>query len=126
MNTKQQRFVDEYVLDHNAAKAAVRAGYSPARGKQTGYRLMQMPDVATAIQRLDHEFAERVGITREELLQQFLGYHERGLRGEVPASVGIRGLEDAAKLSGLMVDRSESVSTGTRVFTLNFDRDLAG
>lgn len=81
MNTKQKQFVHEYVLDHNATRAAIRAGYSPARGRQTGYRLMQMPDVTAAIQRLDHEFAERVGITREELLEQFLDYHKRGKRG---------------------------------------------
>ena len=124
MNTKQKQFVHEYVLDHNATRAAVRAGYSPARGKQTGYRLMQMPDVAAAIQRLDHEFAERVGITREELLEQFLDYHTRGKRGEVPPQVGLRGLELAAKLTGNMGERSESASSEVRVVTLNFDRDL--
>jgi phage terminase small subunit len=31
---KQQRFVAEYLLDLNAAQAAIRAGYSPASAEQ--------------------------------------------------------------------------------------------
>lgn len=27
LRPKQQRFVDEYVVDHNATQAAIRAGY---------------------------------------------------------------------------------------------------
>lgn len=55
MNTKQKLFVAEYVVDHNGAAAAVRAGYSPARGKETGYRLLQIPAVSQAIAKLDTE-----------------------------------------------------------------------
>ena len=31
MTLKQQRFVEEYLIDLNATQAAVRAGYSPIR-----------------------------------------------------------------------------------------------
>jgi hypothetical protein len=42
----------------------------------------------------------------------------------MPATAGIRGLEAVAKMSGFMVERSESVSTEVKVWTLTFDREL--
>ena len=45
-------------------------------------------------------------------------------RGEIPAQVGLRGLENYAKMTGVLVERSESVSTEVRVWTLTFDREL--
>ena len=63
-------------------------------------------------------------VSREWLLAEMLDYHERGKRGEVPAMVAIRGLENYAKMTGSLVERSESVSTEVRVWTLTFDREL--
>jgi phage terminase small subunit len=37
---KRQRFVDEYLVDHNGAQAAARAGYSPVSAKVTASRLL--------------------------------------------------------------------------------------
>ncbi|HEX2727154.1 MAG TPA: terminase small subunit, partial [Beijerinckiaceae bacterium] len=46
---KQQRFVDEDVLDRNATQAAIRAGYSPRGAQQTGSRLKRHERVGAAI-----------------------------------------------------------------------------
>ena len=40
---KQRRFIDEYLIDSNAARAAIAVGYSEKAAKQTGYRLLQIP-----------------------------------------------------------------------------------
>ncbi|MFA9203068.1 MAG: terminase small subunit, partial [Flavobacteriales bacterium] len=37
---KQQRFIDEYLIDFNATQAAIRAGYSSDTAKQQGSRLL--------------------------------------------------------------------------------------
>ena len=34
LTPKQQRFVDEYLIDLNATQAAIRAGYSPKTAEQ--------------------------------------------------------------------------------------------
>ena len=65
------------------------------------------------------------GITREDLLAQFLDYDEGAKACRYPPKVGIRGLEGAARLLGHL-ERRGSVSTELKVFTSRFDRDLEG
>jgi hypothetical protein len=42
---RQRRFVNEYLVELNAAKAAIRAGYSPKTAKSQGSRLLTNVDV---------------------------------------------------------------------------------
>lgn len=46
MNAKQQRFVDEYLLDLNAAAAARRAGYGQKTARSQAERLLTNVDIA--------------------------------------------------------------------------------
>lgn len=46
---KQQRFVDEYLIDLNATQAAIRAGYSAKTAQEQGSRLLSNVMVAGAI-----------------------------------------------------------------------------
>lgn len=51
---KELRFVEEYVVDFNATRAAKRAGYSHHTAGQIGFEVLRRPKVAAAIQaRLD-------------------------------------------------------------------------
>ena len=45
MNSRQRAFAREYAVDHTGAAAAVRAGYSSVRAKQTERDLLARPDV---------------------------------------------------------------------------------
>ncbi|HEX2726528.1 MAG TPA: terminase small subunit, partial [Beijerinckiaceae bacterium] len=49
LTPKQQRFVVEYAVDHNATQAAVRAGYSPRYAHPIGSRLKRHKRVGAAI-----------------------------------------------------------------------------
>lgn len=49
LNDKQQRFVQEYLIDLNATQAAIRAGYSPKTAAQQGFDLLRNPKVQDAI-----------------------------------------------------------------------------
>ena len=46
---KQQRFIDEYLLDLNATKAAIRAGYSAKTARQMGAENLSKPAISEAI-----------------------------------------------------------------------------
>ena len=52
MTAKQERFVEEYLIDLNATQAAIRAGYSPKTANEQGARLLAKVSVQTAISRL--------------------------------------------------------------------------
>lgn len=49
LTPKQQRFVEEYLVDLNATQAAIRAGYSKATAEQQGYRLLRNASVVAVI-----------------------------------------------------------------------------
>jgi phage terminase small subunit len=40
MTPRQQRFLDEYLVDLNATQAAIRAGYSTRTANEQGARLL--------------------------------------------------------------------------------------
>jgi phage terminase small subunit len=71
LNTQQQRFVDEYLIDPTTAKgAAIRAGYEISNAIGQASRLMAMPKIQTAIAQGQKERAARLGITQERVLQE--------------------------------------------------------
>ncbi|CCQ72407.1 terminase small subunit [Magnetospira sp. QH-2] len=49
LSPKQQRFVEEYLLDLNATQAAVRAGYSERTARQIGSENLSKPDIQQGI-----------------------------------------------------------------------------
>lgn len=52
LNDKQKRFAREYVIDLNATRAAIRAGYSEKTAKSQGQRLLTNVDVSEFIKEL--------------------------------------------------------------------------
>lgn len=68
MTPRKERFCYEYIIDLNAAQAAIRAGYSPRTAKSQGQRLLTDVDVRTLIERLKAERLERAKVTADEVL----------------------------------------------------------
>jgi len=124
VNSRQKAFAREYAVDHNGSAAAIRAGYSSGRAKHTARELLLRPDVADEIAKLDAVTAEELGITKLWIMSVAKRFVDGALAGEYPATVGVRGAEFLAKMSGFLVERSESVSTELKVWTLHFDREL--
>lgn len=66
MNKKQKRFVDEYMVDANATRAAKAAGYSDKSAYNQGHRLLMRNDeVAHTIDERSEELKELCGATAE-------------------------------------------------------------
>jgi len=68
MTPRQSRFVDEYLCDLVASKAAIRAGYSSRRASEIGYQLLQKTTVQEAISKRMNARAQRTGITQDKVL----------------------------------------------------------
>ena len=80
VNDKQIRFCEEYVIDHNATQAAIRAGYSPKTAKQIGSENLSKPDIEAKIRELEAEIPAKDSIaTATEVLEHFT----KVMRGEV-------------------------------------------
>lgn len=81
LSDKQARFVDEYLVDLNAAQAAIRAGYAKASARQQGNRLLTNDDIAAAIAEKQEQRGERTQITADRVLQELARIGLSDLRG---------------------------------------------
>ena len=65
---REQRFVEEYLIDLNGTQAAIRAGYSPWSAGHICQELLQKPTIAKEIERLEAERAMRTRISADSAL----------------------------------------------------------
>lgn len=70
LTDKQRLFVAEYLVDLNAGKAAVRAGYSERTSRMIAYEMLQNPRVQEELQAAMDERAKRVEITADRVLRE--------------------------------------------------------
>ena len=68
MTPKQERFVEEYLVDLNATQAAIRAGYSAKTAEWIGPQLLSKTHVAEAIRAAKVARSERTRIDADWLL----------------------------------------------------------
>jgi|SRR5690606_8728719 len=72
LTPKQARFAEEYVLDHNGAAAAVRAGYSARSAKQIANELLTKPDLQAAVQAQEARMAGQLEVDRKRVVSELL------------------------------------------------------
>lgn len=70
LTPKQERFVDEYLVDLNATRAAIRAEYSKRTAEQQGSRLLRNDQVRAAIDARKAKRAEKVEVKAEDVLRE--------------------------------------------------------
>ena len=78
LTTKQQKFVDEYIVSGNATQAAIKAGYSKRTARKIGQENLTKPDIKAALndKMLEIE-SQKIGNAKE-----VLEFYFRVLRGE--------------------------------------------
>ena len=70
LTPKQERFVDEYLVDLNATAAAKRAGYSEKSASRIAIELLNKTHVSAAIQARRDKLRGKLEITQEAVLQE--------------------------------------------------------
>ncbi|BCJ92835.1 terminase [Anaerocolumna cellulosilytica] len=68
LTDKQQRFVDEYLIDLNATQAAIRAGYSVNNADEIGSELLGKTRVLEAVSKAMAERSKRTGVTVDRIV----------------------------------------------------------
>lgn len=122
LTDKQRRFAQEYVVDFNAAQAAIRAGYSARTAKVTGSRLLTNANLAAYVEELKEELAERTMVTAEKVRIELARHAFTNMRDFVkwgPGGVKLRPSEELAEDDAAAVTEvSESFGENGR--TLKF------
>ena len=70
LTPKQQRFVDEYLIDLNGTQAAIRAGYSPNAAAEQAYEHLRKPHIQLAIVEARKAQQERTQITADRVVTE--------------------------------------------------------
>lgn len=70
MREKQKRFCQEYLIDSDATKAAVRAGYAKRSAASIGCDLLKHPEVKAYLDELRAELKERSMVKAEEVVAE--------------------------------------------------------
>jgi phage terminase small subunit len=118
---KQQRFVEEYVVDLCATQAAKRAGYSPKTAHVIGPENLEKPEIKAALASLMAERSKKTAIDAEWVLLRAQQIVERCMQvepvydatgsptGEFKFDSGgaVRALQLIAKHTGGFTDRVE-------------------
>ena len=99
LSTKQERFVNEYLVDMNATRAAIRAGYSQHTAKSQASRLLSYVDLKREIARKQAQTALRLEISHDDVVIGLLGAIELAREQGDPSTM-IRGAAELNKMLG--------------------------
>lgn len=70
LTKKQQRFVNEYLIDLNATQAAIRAGYSTNAAEAIGFENLRKPKIAEEINKRMKDREARTEITQDMVVRE--------------------------------------------------------
>ncbi len=109
LTPRQRRFVDAYLRDPNATRAAIKAGYSESGAAVEGSRLLRNPKVAPLIAKAESRAAQNAEISATEILRELKRIGLADLRQAFDASGRLRPIheipEDVARaMSGIEVE----------------------
>ena len=72
LTPKQQRFVEEYLIDLNATQAAIRAGYSPRTANEQGAQNLAKLSISEAIAEAQEKLSNKAQVTVEMVIHGLL------------------------------------------------------
>ena len=120
LTQKQQRFVEEYLIDLNATQAAIRAGYSEKTAKEIGAENLTKPNISKAIAEAQAKLSERTLVTQDMVVHGLL--KEAKYVGEGSShSARVGAWAHLGKHLGMFVEKTENkteviVKTGLEHF----------
>ena len=81
LTSMEAAFAREYIIDHNATRAAIRAGYAPGKENQNaaarGSRLLKKQAVLDEIAKHEAEVAKQFMLTRDGVIKRYREIYER-------------------------------------------------
>lgn len=127
LQKKMEKFCEEYVVDYNAYRAAIRAGYSNCTARSHSYRLLKRDDVMARICELQEEYIKKSLLdNKNRVLREYWNMYEKAVQARpvtvwdkgrkeyVPTGeyqfddkIAIKCLEFIAKLGGMLSEKEK-------------------
>jgi phage terminase small subunit len=125
MTDKQRRFAEEYLIDGNATRAYIAAGFSANKANTNASKLLQNTTIAEFIKTEQAKTSKKLEITREDLIQDLVDIKD-AQKEDFPGTA-IKAIEVIAKMLGLNEpDKQDITSNGNQItgFEINIKKPL--
>ena len=109
LTPKQQRFVEEYLIDLNATQAAIRAGYSEKFAGTNADKLLKNTNVAQAIQAAKAEREERTKIDADYVLKRLVEIDQMDVLDIMDENLNMKPLKEWPKIWRQYINNVESI-----------------
>lgn len=139
LTAKEERFCQEYIIDYNATKAAIRAGYKEKSAAVQGSRLLKNDNVAARVCELQEQFNKtRCFDEKDRVLKELWDIYEKAMQktevmewsqekhAYVPTGewtfdgkTATKAMELIGKMSGMFTDKIERKAQGGGGFVVN-------
>ena len=110
LTPKQQRFVEEYLIDLNATQAAIRAGYSEKTADSIGLQLLRKTQVAEAIAGAKAERSEQTQIDSAYVLKRLVEIDQMDVLDIMDDDGNVKPLRDWPKIWRQYISNIETIS----------------
>lgn len=81
LKAKEERFCQEYIVDYNATKAAIRAGYKERSAATQGCRLLKNDNIASRVRELQEQYIkDRCFAEKDRVLMELWEIFERAMQ----------------------------------------------
>lgn len=107
LSDKQKRFVEEYLVDNNASRAYVAAGYSSKHPDKNSYKLLKKPEIAEYIKSVQKATSERLEIKKEDILIDLIEIKDNNKQSNPNTS--IKSIEVLNKMLGFNEPEKQEV-----------------
>ena len=110
---KQQRFIEEYLVDLNGKQAAIRAGYAASRAEVTASELVRNSKVQKALAKAMADRSARTEITQDKMLSDLEAVKADAMQlrsdgqGMLDRSAALKAIELEMKHLGMFVLKIE-------------------
>ena len=108
LTPRQAKFVREYLVDGNGARAAVAAGYGVAGSRVAAHRLLTNANVQKALQVRQSADATKLSIQRNDVLQSLLKAYNLALERCNPAAM-VSAARECGRLMGYYAPERQQV-----------------
>ena len=89
MTDKQKRFADEYLIDCNAKRAAIRAGYSPKTAYSIGNENLKKPEIKSYIDELLEKLHDEKTADAQEIMEYLTSVMRGQSRSKIIVILGV-------------------------------------
>jgi len=109
LTPKQQRFVEEYLIDLNATQAAIRAGFSSKLANTNAVKLLQNTTIAKAIAEAQAKREERTKIDADYVLKRLVEIDQMDVLDIMDENLNMKPLKEWPKIWRQYINNVESI-----------------